>query len=86
MNADASRRVDVGVKAGAELGFLSLVGWGAIISGLIVLSLAALLAVLGIRSRRARWPSRLTFVESCLGVGMRPGTGLNDSRAARTVS
>lgn len=51
MNADVSRRVDVGVKAGAELGFLSAAGWGALISGLIVLSFAALLAVLGIRSR-----------------------------------
>ena len=51
MNADASRGVDVGVKAGAELGFLNGAGWGAIIAGLIVLSLAALLAVLGIRSR-----------------------------------
>ena len=51
MNADASRGVDVGVKAGAELGFLASIGWGALISGLIVLSLAALLAVLGIRQR-----------------------------------
>ena len=51
MNEDASRGVDVGVKAGAELGFLSSIGWGALISGLIVLSFAALLAVLGIRQR-----------------------------------
>ena len=51
MNADASRGVDVGIKAGAKLGFLSGAGWGAIISGLVVLSFAALLAVLGIRSR-----------------------------------
>ena len=51
MNEDASRGVDVAVKAGAELGFLSSVGWGAIIAGLIVLSLSALLAVLGIRQR-----------------------------------
>ena len=51
MNDDASRRVDVGVKAGAQLGFLSGAGWGAIISGLVMLSFAALLAVLGIRSR-----------------------------------
>ena len=49
MNADASRGVDVGVKAGAELGFLNGAGWGAIISGLVVLSFAALLAFLGIR-------------------------------------
>jgi hypothetical protein len=55
MNEDASRGVDVGVKAGAELGFLRGAGWGALISGLIVLSVAALLAVLGIRK-----PSRQT--------------------------
>jgi hypothetical protein len=51
MNADASRGVDVGVKAGAQLDFLSAAGWGAIISGLVVLSFAALLAILGIRAR-----------------------------------
>jgi hypothetical protein len=49
MNADATRQVDVGVKAGAELGFLKGAGWGALISGLTVLSFAALLAILGIR-------------------------------------
>jgi hypothetical protein len=37
------------VKAGAELGFLNGAGWGALISGLIVLSFAALLTILGIR-------------------------------------
>jgi hypothetical protein len=51
MNEDASRQVDVGVKAGAEVDFLAEAGWGSLIAGLIVLSLAALLAVLGIRSR-----------------------------------
>ena len=51
MNDDASRQVDVGVKAGAELGFLNGAGWGAIVSGLVVLSFAALLAILGVRSR-----------------------------------
>ena len=49
MNADASRSVDVGVKAGAELGFLNGAGWGAIIGGLILLSLAVRMEVLGIR-------------------------------------
>jgi hypothetical protein len=49
MNEDASRQVDVGVKAGAKVDFLSPAGWGALISGLIVLSFAALLAVLGVR-------------------------------------
>jgi hypothetical protein len=53
MNADASRGVDAGVKAGAELSFLSGAGWGAIIAGLVVLSVAALLGVLGIRQRTA---------------------------------
>jgi hypothetical protein len=51
MNEDASKGVDVDVKAGAELGFLSAAGWGSLISGLIVLSVASLLAVLGIRTR-----------------------------------
>jgi hypothetical protein len=51
MNEDASKGVDVGVKAGAELGFLSSAGWGAVISGLVVLSFAALLAFAGIRTR-----------------------------------
>jgi hypothetical protein len=51
MNQDASKGVDVGVKAGAELGFLSSAGWGALVSGLIVLSVSALLAFLGIRTR-----------------------------------
>ena len=51
MNADASRGVDVGIKAGAKVDFLADVGWGAIIAGLIVLSFSALLAVFGIRRR-----------------------------------
>jgi hypothetical protein len=51
MNADASRGVDVDVKAGAKVDFLDSIGWGAIISGLIALSLSALLAVVGIRRR-----------------------------------
>ena len=49
MNADASRGVDVGLKAGAKVEFLSAAGWGALISGLFLLSFAALLAMLGIR-------------------------------------
>jgi hypothetical protein len=49
MNADGSRGVDVGLEAGAQLGLLSGAGWGAIIAGLVMLSFAALLAVLGIR-------------------------------------
>jgi hypothetical protein len=52
MNADASRGVDVAVKAGAELDFLARAGWIALVAGLLVLSAAALLAVLGIRRPR----------------------------------
>ena len=51
MNANATRGIDVGLKAGAQLSFLSDFGWGALISGLITLSVAALLAFLGIRTR-----------------------------------
>jgi len=51
MNADASRGVDADVKAGAQVDFLDSVGWGALISGLIALSISAVLAVIGIRSR-----------------------------------
>jgi hypothetical protein len=53
MNADASRGIDADVKAAAKVGFLDSVGWGALISGLIALSLSALLAVVGIRRRPA---------------------------------
>jgi molybdopterin converting factor small subunit len=52
MNADASRGVDAKVKAGAEVPFFPAVGWGAVIAGLVLLVLASLLAVLGIRPRR----------------------------------
>jgi hypothetical protein len=51
MNADASRAVDVDVKAGAQVDFLDSVGWGALIAGLIALSVASLWAVVGIRRR-----------------------------------
>lgn len=51
MNADASPGIDADVKAGAQVDFLDSVGWGAMIAGLIGLSTAALLAVVGIRSR-----------------------------------
>ena len=51
MNADASRGVDADVKAGAQVDFLDSAGWGSLIAGLFVLSVAALLAFLGIRTR-----------------------------------
>jgi hypothetical protein len=54
MNENASRGVDAGVKAGADVPFLSGAGWGSLAAGFIALSLAAVLAVAGIRgSRRA---------------------------------
>jgi hypothetical protein len=53
MNADASRGVDADVEAGAQLDFLDSAGWGAIIAGLIALSVSALLAVAAIRNRSA---------------------------------
>jgi hypothetical protein len=54
MNEDASPSVDAGVKAGADVPFLAGAGWGSLAAGFIALSLAAALAVVGIRrSRRA---------------------------------
>jgi hypothetical protein len=52
MNADATRGVDVELSAGAEVPFLEPAGLRALIAGLVTFSLAALLAVLGIRSGR----------------------------------
>jgi hypothetical protein len=52
MNADASAGVDADVKAGTKVDFLDSAGWGALIAGLAVLSVAALLAFLGIRTRQ----------------------------------
>jgi hypothetical protein len=52
MNADGSRGVDADVKAGAEVPFLSSLGWGTTIAGLLVLVLAAVLTVVGIRAGR----------------------------------
>ena len=52
MNEDATRGVDARVQAGAEVAFLASAGWGAIVAGLVALSLAAGLAVAGIRSGR----------------------------------
>jgi len=52
MNADASRGVDASVKAGADLPFLSALGWGTLIGGLVALAIAATLAAVGMRATR----------------------------------
>jgi hypothetical protein len=52
MNEDASRGIDAGVKAGADLPLLSGAGWGALIAGFITLASGAGLAALGIRGPR----------------------------------
>ena len=54
MNEDASPRVEAGVKAGADVPFLSGAGWGSVAAGLISLALAATLAIVGIRGPRRR--------------------------------
>lgn len=51
MNADASSSVDVGVRAGAELGFLRDLGYGLLGGGLLALALGAGVIVAGVRSR-----------------------------------
>lgn len=52
MNADGSRGVDVGIKAGADVPILTPAGWGALIAGLLGLGLAAALTFVGLRSPR----------------------------------
>ena len=52
MNADASRGVDASVKAGADLPFLSALGWGTLIGGLAALAIAAPRAAVGLRATR----------------------------------
>jgi hypothetical protein len=54
MNADASREVDVAVKAGAEVPFLGALGWGTLIGGVVMLVISATIAVVGSRARRPR--------------------------------
>jgi hypothetical protein len=54
MNEDASPGVDAGVKAGAELPFLSAAGWGVLAAGLVMLAFSAALAVIGIRAAPRR--------------------------------
>ena len=54
MNENASRGVDAGVKAGANLPFLPGAGWGSLAAGFGALAVAAGLAVLGVRGPRRR--------------------------------
>jgi hypothetical protein len=54
MNEDATRGVDAGVKAGADLPFLSGAGWGSLAAGFVALGFAAGLAVVGVRGPRRR--------------------------------
>jgi len=49
MNDDASRTVDADISAGAELPFLSSLGWVLTIAGLFALALAAGLTVVAVR-------------------------------------
>jgi hypothetical protein len=54
MNADASRGVDASVKAGAQLPFLTSLGWGTLIAGLVTLVIAATLAIVAMRAPQRR--------------------------------
>ena len=51
MNEDASRNIDAQISAGAELPFLSGIGWGVTIGGIVLLVLAAGLTVVGVRTK-----------------------------------
>jgi hypothetical protein len=53
MNEDGSPGVRAGVSAGAELAFLSAVGWGAIGGGAVLLVAAGAFLVAGIRTPRS---------------------------------
>jgi hypothetical protein len=56
MNEDGSPGVRAGVSAGAELAFLSAVGWGAIGGGAVLLVAAGAFLVAGIRTPRSGAP------------------------------
>jgi hypothetical protein len=54
MNADGSRGVDAGVKAGANVPILPAIGWGALGGGLLLLVVAGALVVVGTGRPRRR--------------------------------
>jgi hypothetical protein len=51
MNADGTRGVDAGITAGADVPFLSSLGWGITIGGLVLLVIAATMTVVAVRVR-----------------------------------
>jgi hypothetical protein len=51
MNADGTRGVDAGISAGADVPFLSSIGWGVTIGGLVLLVIAATMTVVAVRVR-----------------------------------
>jgi hypothetical protein len=57
MNADGSRGVDVGVKAGADVPLLTGVAWAVTAGGLALLALAVALVVIGLRPPRPPHPA-----------------------------
>jgi hypothetical protein len=54
MNADGSRGVDAGVRAGAEVPILPAIGWGALGGGLALLIVAGGLVFVGVQTPRGR--------------------------------
>jgi hypothetical protein len=62
MNADGSRGVDAGVRAGAEVPILPAVGWGALGGGLVLLVVAGGLVSIGTRTPRRRADDADTLV------------------------
>jgi len=52
MNADASRRVDTGISAGADLPWLDEAGWATVGAGILVALMAAGLILVGTRAPR----------------------------------
>src|SRR3954449_4733128 len=60
MNADGSRNVDAGVKAGSDAPWLPTVGWGSIGGGVVLAILAGTLVYVGVRRpREPRAPAGL---------------------------